>query len=145
MDIKEVQQKLEVVQGIMNDVQNMVDAAKGDFAAVIKDQSIPFKDRWELFCSAPIVFKETGAWIWHPKALESLGHNPWYDLIWCERYRTVYLVDYVSDWLYEYGIFRDEGDDPYVPNEDDQLTPEMVLALAEEVLSCNLASFTLDW
>lgn len=148
MGIAEVNEKMRVVQGIMNDVQNMVDAAKEDFKAVIKDKSIPLKDRWELFSHAPAGFSEQDPWIWNPEALKPLGRSPWRDLIWAERHRVINLVDQLSDWIYEYGIIPEDGDAPYEGREEgdeDRLTPEIVLALVEEVLENNIVSFTYDW
>jgi hypothetical protein len=143
MSTAEVKASIDSLNEFIEEFQIAVRVAKDNFKTVIKDKSIPLKERWELFVKAPTELREKDNWIQSFKALdEALGSQvSWYDDFNRERHETVYLLDIVSDLEY---LIKDcelcsKRFEVFVNK------PELLDQYKEEILEKNIESFEYDW
>lgn len=143
MTITALQDKFTDIRKRLFDIQIYINNARAEFEAIIKDQTYPLADRWNLFRDAPEGFRGTESSIWQPKALAQFGSggHEWDQLLWTDRYRTINLVDMIDEAidLEDIDKTREYFDD------DASIQVEDYIALVEEMLACNVGSFVYDW
>lgn len=99
-----------------------------EFASLIADRSFTLDDRWYVFVNASDDLKTRDSWIWRPNAIPG---RDWFEDVGIdqrgERVSTAEMVDCIEDWSPAWA------------------TPELIVALKEEILQLNLGSWCYDW
>ena len=131
-----------LIESEIRDVQDRIATLKEDFARVIADTELPLEERWDLFVKAPDFLKEYKGWVEDFKAFPC--EITWYDDFNKERHETVDTVSIVEsiveDVKYSGGDFEKSKLCTRLG-----ITPDVLVALKEEILSKNLGSFVYDW
>jgi len=126
----------------------------GGLQSVLKDKTIPLKDRWSMLDEA----EELGAYVkikryyFMPELMKQRKVHYFCDLE-IEKYRTISLIELIDEWMTQYQDPQDPEEAAIIAEFGDDadkishlsFTDEELDQMREEILQSGYTGFIMDW